>query len=1198
MQVMLPLNIKIKVVIMERSQGDFKLEHLTQGSTILGLSPLGEAEVLSASWVGSNAITVVFRDQSGQVNERLIMRTQEPQLALLDSSKLRDFDADANDWKLGAEAVRISNASSYDPMVALTTSDLDPLPHQLRAVYQELLPRTPLRFLLADDPGAGKTIMAGLYLKELMLRSDAERVMIVVPGGLADQWQTELSEKFGLSFEILTRDAINGAQSGNIFGEKRLLIAKMDMLARDPELVEKIRANYWDAVIIDEAHRMSAHFYGDEITRTRRYELGLALGEVARHFLLMTATPHSGNPDTFQLFLALLDGDRFEGRIREGARQNSLDGMMRRMVKEDLLTMDGKALFPERRAYSLEYDLSEAEQELYEVVTEYVREQMVMAQGLDDTGEGRRRNNIGFALTVLQRRLASSPEAILRSLERRQAKLVRSLANLTAEGISDVSVIERLRRILGEIEESEIAEIEESDLDELNADEREAIEEKAASGASAARTIEELKFEIEVVDKLITVARKVRNSGSDRKWSELKQLLTGDELIRDEDGLIRKIIIFTEHKDTLDYLERQIATIVPDVSQIERIDGSTRREDRRKVQERFMNDPNSRILIATDAAGEGLNLQRAHLMVNYDLPWNPNRIEQRFGRIHRIGQTEVCHLWNLVAVNTREGQVFQRLLQKLEEMRQAYKGKVFDVLGEAFANYSLRDLLIEAIQYGDDPERIEDRNRVIDAAVGDGIKDLLEERSLHAEVIDLSSVDAIRRAFEEAQARKLQPHYIKEFFIEAFSRLGGRIEEREDGRFEIIHVPQLIIDRDRLIGNGAPVVDRYECITFDRNDINKPSGIRAQLMAPGHPLMTSITDVLVQRARSLLKHGTILVDENDLSLEPRLLVGIKSEIQNGVMLASGKQQIVDRNFEFVEIDKNGTARFGGPAPYLDYSALEKSDTDFSSILNDSWLSEGAENLARDWAVTERLPLRSAAVAEKIHQVVDRTRELVRERLSGEIQYWDHVHDELIENPGLVRRGRSVAAAFERARMLEARLQLRLESLAKEEMVISSTPVVTAAALVIPRGLLDQLLGISSEAVATYAKDTKEVDQRAIAKTIASEIAIGRNPEEMPHNNPGWDIRSLPTDGKTVFIEVKGRIEGADTFTITRNEVLTAKNLGDSYRLVLVKVSQAGASADEIKYISNPFAEHDVENFLVCSYNLDWHDMWARGQAAN
>jgi SNF2 family DNA or RNA helicase len=548
---------------------------------------------------------------------------------------------------------------------------------------------------------------------ELMLRGDLERCLIVAPAGLVEQWQEELADKFGLRFELLTRQLADATVDGSVFTRFPLLIARMDQLSRSEDLRQQLERCDWDLVVVDEAHRMSAHYFGPELHTTRRYQLGQLLGRHTRHLLLMTATPHSGKEEDFQLFMALLDSDRFEGRYRDAVHAVDAEGMMRRMVKEELLTFEGRPLFPERRAYTVPYPLSQAEQGLYEAVTQYVREEMNRADRLRQEGD-RRGLTVGFALTVLQRRLASSPEAIYKSLERRRHRLERRGREMSAGGsVIEQSLRQRLSGLLGRDVPGDP-----DDLDDLASGEKEELESEVADAATAAQMAAELDREIELLSGLEELARRVRNSGTDRKWTELRDLLGENTLIRDEAGHLRKIIIFTEHRDTLEYLAERIRGHLGLPEAVAVIHGGVGREERRKVMEIFAQDPEVRVLVATDAAGAGLNLQRAHLMVNYDLPWNSNRIEQRFGRIHRIGQTEVCHLWNLVAENTREGMVFQRLLDKLEQQRQTYQGKVFDVLGQAFDGQPLRDLLLEAIRYGERPDVRARLDQVIDATVG------------------------------------------------------------------------------------------------------------------------------------------------------------------------------------------------------------------------------------------------------------------------------------------------------------------------------------------------------------------------------------------------------------------------------------------------------------------------------------------------
>jgi len=1168
-----------------------RLEDLVSGIEVGGLVGATPVTVVQVQWHGVNFITLTYKDSHGDTGQIVVGRDKESSLRVTSAGTGPAFDGDPESWRIGAEALRIHYAALFDIMLAITTSDLDALPHQITAVYGELLPRTPLRFLLADDPGAGKTIMSGLYIKELILRGDLARCLIVSPGGLADQWQDELFEKFGLKFEILSRSMVDADMHGELFVDHPLLIARMDMLSRDEDLQAKLERSDWDLIVVDEAHRMSAHYFGQELKTTKRYQLGLMLGKICRHLLLMTATPHAGNQENFQLFLALLDGDRFEGKYRDGVHSMDIDDMMRRMVKEELLTMEGTPLFPERRAYTVPYALSDEEQELYEAVSEYVRDEMNRADRLKAEGDGRRGNTVGFALTVLQRRLASSPEAIWKSLQRRRDRLearrieMEQIANRSQR---DISLEKHLRSLL----ERDLSDDDLDDIDDIPESELEDIEENVVDAATAAQTVEELKLEIRVLEKLTELAKRVRFSGTDKKWTELRTILTDSALTRDESGNLRKIIIFTEHKDTMNYLIEQIRTLIGRNEAVVAIHGGVGREDRRKVQNLFTQDKDVRVLVATDAAGEGLNLQRAHLMVNYDLPWNPNRIEQRFGRIHRIGQKEVCHLWNLVAANTREGEVFQRLLMKIEEQRAAYKGKVFDVLGEAFAEEPLRKLLIEAIRYGDKPEIRERLNEVIDSRVAEGLDVLIAERALHTNILALSDIEAIRRRIEDLQARRLQPHYIQSFFLSAFARLGGRAVQRESGKWEVTHVPVAVRERDRLIGTGAPVLSKYERITFERKFVNIAGEIKADLVAPGHPLLDAVVDLMIEQNSATLKHGAVLIDTEDLGEEPRLLVAMTQSISDGNI----PSRTVSKRFDFVELTTDGKVFGVGQAPYLDYAPI--TDEVFKkarSSQTTSWDLRNMESLAINWAIENSLREHRREIEDQIIPATQRSREQVRKRLISEINYWDTRHAELLD---LESTGKPLKikpeTALGRARTLEKRLEKRLEELDADSRLATHPPALVGIAMVLPQGLVDRLMGKRTGPVSSYAKDTAEVDQRAISKVVEAEVALGRTPEVMPHNNPGFDIRSVAKDGKVIKIEVKGRIEGATDFQITRREVLTAKNLEDSYRLALVKVSQIGPHEDEVRYVERPFDLVGTEEFSITRFTVDWNNKWSAG----
>lgn len=1157
------------------------LSEIVAGAKVRGLSPEGVAEVVKTVPHGSAVLDVVYMDAQGEPHRRMVLASEAEGMELAAEAASWTFDGDAEAMRLASEAYRIQLAHLFDPYLAVHTSSIEPLPHQIAAVYGRMLPLHPLRFLLADDPGAGKTVMTGLLLKELMLRGDADRCLIVCPGSLAEQWQEELWEKFHLHFEILTNDRIEAAVTGNPFAEMPRCIARLDKLARDERVQAVLKATEWDIVIVDEAHKMSATVFGREVKYTRRYLLGQMLGERTRHLLLLTATPHNGKPEDFRLFLGLLDHDRFDGTQRETGRVDVSD-LMRRMVKEELLKFDGSPLFPERIAYTVGYELSPEEEDLYEAVTDYVKTEFNRA----DQRSKRVKNNVGFALTILQRRLASSPEAIYQSLARRTKRLEALVEDLRHQ-----------RTTLGDDILAPWIMPDEGDEDDYDDAERDRLETEVESQATAAQTIEEMEAEIAQLKELTAMANHVRQSGHDCKWSELSKLLQDDEHMHTRTGAPEKLIIFTEHKDTLSYLAQKIASLLGRKEAVVVIHGGMRREERHFVEQSFRQDKEVRVLLATDAAGEGLNLQTAHLMINYDLPWNPNRLEQRFGRIHRIGQTEVCYLWNLVAKNTREGDVFQRLFAKLEEERQALGGKVFDILGKiSFDGRPLRDLLIEAIRYGEGGAtrtRIED---ILDDSLRpDRIEALLHEHALTRDVMRPQDVAAIRADMERMEARRLQPYFIRSFFLAALASFGGRISEREPGRYEILRVPY-DIKRQHSATSFEHVLPRYERVCFEKAQVDVPGLRHAELLCPGHPLLDATVAAVLDRGRQMMRQGAIFIDDNDAGDDVRFLAYLEDTIEDARVLPSGKHRLVSQQVHYVELTKDGAGKNAGCAPYLDYRAPRSDELAAVRAIREeeTWLAQDIEAFAIDYAIERILPKHLEGIKKQQDDILDKTEHAVRMRLRREIQYWDGQANALREKEAAGHGNQRLTSrmASRRAEEISERLDRRMDEIKKERQITAKPPVLVGAALVIPRGRLDRAMH-PKDASPFHEADAaarRAIERAGMAAVTAIECELGNTVRDVSAENVGYDIESKTPDGHLRFIEVKGRAAGAKTITVTKNEILTAHNAPDAYILAIVEVA---GDARHVTYLRRPF--RGELDFAAASVNYEIKELVRQGE---
>jgi hypothetical protein len=959
-----------------------------------------------------------------------------------------------------------------------------------------------------------------------------------------------------------------------------LLIVRLDQLSRNEDYILKLKMTEWDLIIVDEAHKMSASYFGLELKTTKRYELGIELEKLTRHFLLMTATPHNGKEEDFRLFMSLVDRDRFAGKPRNGESESRPDvsDNMRRLVKEELVRFDGKPLFPPRWAHTAGYELSPMERALYDDVSEYVRTEMNRADKLDN----KRKGNVGFALTLLQRRLASSPEAIYKSLTRRHKKLEAQLEELQSAGrgghVADV--------MLGYQTFPDVPEDVDEAFEEMEGGDYENWAETVVNRASAARTMEELKEEIASLHRLEQQALAVVHSRNDRKWEQLSLLLQDTPEMFKDDGARRKLIVFTEHRDTLNYLVERVGGLLGRPEAVAAIHGGVNREARQQIQEQFRHNPDVVVLIATDAAGEGVNLQTANLMINYDLPWNPNRIEQRFGRIHRIGQREVCHLWNLLARHTREGEVFERLFQKMETASNTLGGKVYDVLGDLFKDTPLKELLITAIRRGEDPEIREYLNRVIDTTLDlTHIEEVRRKNTLVAQHMSPEMLFAVKEEMEKAEARKLQPFYVRRCFVDLFARLAGELREREQGRLEIRHIPAALHEEARERGDfRAPLVPKYERICFEKAAMFVPGKTSAALMHPGHPLMAAMISLWLKQSRALMQEGCLLVDPEDDGTIPSVLV-----ILEHVVRESGSGHVVSHRLQFVRIPRHGTPANAGYAPHVGLRAARDDERAMvADVLASPWLTEGLQDQAYAFAsdVIAAEHYREVRTRKEAH--AERVLAAVHERLTKEISHWEDRYLTLQEQ---VANGKQPKVQLDNTRQkinqFSERLAARRKQIEQQRAVVSATPMVLGAALVIPQGLLEHRRG--NTAFSADADARRRIELIAMRRVMEVERGFGHDVSDVSADKCGWDVtaRPKPADGSLAdarHIEVKGRAKGQDSVTVTYHEIITGLNDGDRYILAIVLVD--GEETEGPYYIRRPFRKEPEDEALHSSFNLD------------
>jgi SNF2 family DNA or RNA helicase len=1053
------------------------------------------------------------------------------------------FNANPRHFFLALETHRYRFASLYDPLLAMNTSKVDPLPHQIETVYGYILKLPRIRFLIADDPGAGKTIMAGLIIKELKLRHLAQRILIVTPGHLKDQWRREMKDRFEETFTVIDRGFLGAFYGQNVWAREPQLITSIDF-AKQEDILAGLTSVHYDLIVVDEAHKMSAYKYGEKLDKTIRYRLGERLSDVCTHLLFLTATPHRGDPENFRLFLDLLEPGFFAttDMVAESIRQKENPLFIRRL-KEDMKDFEGRDIFLPRYVITKPFNLgveSYPEKDLYNNLSRYVNEQYGKALSKD------KRRNVTFALVILQRRLASSTYALLRSLERRKKRLEELLQGADKKG------------------RNEQAGYDYEEVEELSEEER-WKQEEVWETLSVSENRDELIEELHTLDRLIDQARVIANSDppTEAKLRHLKTAL--EDLNTKYPGA--KMLIFTESRDTLDYLEKNLRHWKYSVCTIH---GGMGLEERIRAESVFKNE--AQVLVATEAAGEGINLQFCNLMINYDIPWNPNRLEQRMGRIHRYGQTREVFIFNLVANDTREGQVLNALFKKLDEIRDALgSDKVFDVLGDIIQGKDLSQLLMEAAAGARSMDEILREIEVkVDPEYIARVREELGE-SLATRFIDYTRIHEMA---DQAREHRLIPEYTEGFFQRAMETLGGKwqpktVAEFPAGRFlSIESVPpalRQIGDEENFKKHFGPILRRYPLATFDKDASMRVA--QAELVTFGAPLFEALLTWVERTLDIALKEGAVFTDPD--SVMDGLLLFYQGEIRDGQNEIAGT-----RLFALYADGSSGTVNPANPAILWDLQEGGKArgEGQVLDTLQTRTLGMLLPELEayRQALLKERQ--RQAAIKEKYGL---KSLETLILKLDGDlIKLYDRRDQG--ENVDLAIRNKEE----QKQHYEQSSVDLK-QTLERERNLTLSTPRFLGAARVVPMAGVDEM-----------ATDP-EVERVAMHVAMDFERTQGRAPEDVSKENLGFDVRSNGTDGKRRYIEVKGRA-GTGSVALTQNEWFKARRFQDEYYLYAVLNT---ATNPALYMIQNPADVLKPEEQVEVRYLVSVREITSKGERA-
>lgn len=1080
------------------------MNQIKQGHILEGPFWPEKVRVVSVKTMGEKVLIEAVGVETRQFYNPILSMEELRRIRVVEEKPF-SFSADGEAFFLYLEAHRIRNAFQFDPLYAVNVSQIDPLPHQIEAVYHYIMQNPSIRFLLADDPGAGKTIMAGLLLKELKYRGLVERTLVVVPGHLKDQWLREMKDKFQENFTVADREVMRSEWGQNIFTNRNQVIVSMDFAKQD-DVMFALKDSKWDLCIIDEAHKMSAYKYGEKINKIQRYNLGELLSPLTRYILFLTATPHRGDPENFRLLLDLLEPGFFANTaMLSESIQNKDNPLFLRRLKEDLKDFEGAPIFPPRKVNTIKYFLTDDEQRLYNEITEYVKEHFNKALRKE-------KRNVAFALTILQRRLASSVRAVRKSLERR----LKRLKELSEKG--------RPLQEFGYRYNEEY-------LEDLEEKERWQEEEELLQKLTSAETLEELKEEIVRLEELVNLAKEVEKKEIETKLNKLKDVMNDENLNQTE----TKLLIFTEAKDTLEYLVEKLKKWGYSVTFIH---GGMDLSSRIKAEEDF-NNTSVQVMVSTEAGGEGINLQkRCWIMVNYDIPWNPNRIEQRMGRIHRYGQQHEVHIYNLVAVSTLEGRILEKLFEKLSSIREHLgSDRVFDVIGEVLVGRSLKDLIVDAIANRRTMEEIlKDFERIPDEEAIRKVKEASLE-ALATRHIDLTKILGEQR---KARENRLVPEYIEEFFKRAAKAMNIKMEKRQDGFWRISSIPFEIRNQPyEFKAKFGEVQREYAKVSFDKD---KAFRAQAEFVAMGHPLLEGVVGAVLARYDETAGKGATFLDPE--GKKDGIIWFYEAEVKDGKNETVGK-----RLFAIYQGANEQSLSLGNPAILWDLKPLSNNEECQGTELSDynleevkSFVIQGLEDYKkellekreRDAQIKEKYGIRS--LESMIAESEGKLASYYERQMSGE-----NVPEATIQNEKRKRDD------------LERKKQRLLKEIEAEVHLYPTEPKLIGVVRVIPGKLQAEM--VSDE----------KIEQIGMKFAMEYEKAQGRFPEDVRLKNLGYDIRSRDAKENYRYIEVKARAkEGA--IALTPNEWLMAQRLKNDYWLYIV----INASANpELHVIQNP-----------------------------